>query len=202
MHDVFPRNIQDYLPWLKTARAKGGEHMVVLEWDQPFIDSLDADIADLEKKAQDVVDAKKVYTGAVNAKDDALDESQKKMRPVVSLVQLNEDVSDELRGEMGIKVHDKIPSHEVPNIPSDLQVKPLPEGANESDWSANGNKSGTQYIVEARYGTEGDFVHVDTVTATKFLHENQTVGAAVYYRITARRGKLTSLPCLPVGVYT
>lgn len=82
---------------------------------------------------------------------------------------------------------DVIPSHEIPFITSDLNIEGSCEGANRADWKSNGNKRGTLYIVEARYGTTGDFNVIASVPATKYLPKEQTPGVAVYYRISAQR---------------
>lgn len=200
--DVFPRDGSGYLEWLKTVAKKGEENMVILKWTQEFVDELINETTELEKILEDEIEAKKLHKGTVEAKNTALDASQKKMRPVIGLVQLNEDVTDELRGKMGINIHDKIPSHEVPYRISELKVLGQDNKINKIDWNKNGNKSGTQYILEVKYALDGDYQIVDTVTATKYDHKNQVPGKPAWYRITPRRGKLYGEPSEDVGVYT
>jgi len=202
MKDVFPRGIKEFIPWFANFIAIAEINMAILGWDLIKIDALKALLADLEKKYGDVTTAKNAMQAAVEAKDTIMGSIQKNLRLDIAGIQINQDVTNTLRDNLGVKVRDIIPSHEVPYVPSDLQVKGLSRGTNLIDYDRNGNKRGTQYIIEARYGTDGIFNIVDTVLATKYSHENQTPGAAVYYRIAARRGKLKSAFCDPVGIYT
>ena len=202
MRDVFPKSVQDFIAWLKNFLTVAATMLVDLGWDAIFLDALNTRLAELEAKYAASVAAKAVAKSAVEEKDFVLRELMKEMRPLISGIQINDKITDTKKENLGVKVRDIIPSHEVPFIPSVLIVKGLSEGANKLDWDDNGNKRGTQYIIECRYGTEGNFQSVDTVLATKYQHDGQTPGVAVYYRITARRGKLKSLPCDPVGIYT
>ena len=202
MVDVFPRSVQAFIAWLENFLTVAATMLVDLGWDIVFLDALNAKLASLKAFYATSVTAKAAAKQAVKDKDDFLKALMKEMRPLIGLIQLNDKITDGKKESLGVKVHDIIPSHEIPFIPIDLIVDGMSEGANKLDWKANGNKRGTLYIVEARYGTEGDFQPVATVLATKYLHSGQTPGTAVYYRITAQRGNLKSLPCDPVGIYT
>jgi len=56
-------------------------------------------------------------------------------------------------------------------------------------------------LIEAKYGVDGTFNVVDTVTATKYDHKGQTPGVPAWYRITPRRGKLIGESYEVVSVY-
>ena len=198
---VFPRGIKEFMLWFDNYVTAAEVNMAALGWDQVKINALKAFLAGLQKNDKDVRTAKNAVKAAVEAKDTALKQVKKDLRLDIAGIQINPDVTNSLRESLGVKVRDTIPSHEVPFIPSDLQVKGLSRGTNTLTWDKNGNKRGTQYIIECRLGAAGKFQIIDTVLSTKFNHEDQSPGVAVYYRIAARRGKLKSDFCDPIGIY-
>ncbi|MBC8384151.1 MAG: fibronectin type III domain-containing protein [Candidatus Cloacimonetes bacterium] len=202
MIDVFPTSIQNFIPWLRNFINGAEANMALLGWDQATIDDLKAFLADLENKYQEVIVTKTAAKAAVRAKNMSFSATRKAVRPRIAEIQAKQLVSNALKKNLGVKVHDTIISHEEPNIPSHLIVKGLSIGVNIISWKTNGNKRGTQYIIECRVGTEGEFMPVDTILSTKFTHTGQKPGVAVFYRVAARRGKLRSLSCAAVGIYT
>ena len=201
MADVLPRSLAALIAWLFNFNTEAEINMILLNMTQPNIDELKVLHTKLVTAQTNVVATKAAAKEAVKSKDMAMDETGVIVRKRVNLIRAME-IPDNILESLGLKVHDTIPSHEEPNQATNLQVEGLGVGINELDWDGNLNKSGTQYIIEAKYGLEAPFQIVDTVTATKYRHEGQTPGVAVFYRITARRGKLKSIPSETVGVYT
>jgi len=201
MRDVFPKGLAAFIAWLLNFNTEAEVNMILLNMTQPQIDELKVQHTKLVTAQTNVVATKAAAKDAVESKDMAMEETAVIVRKWVNIFRAME-IPDNILESLGLKVHDTIPSHEVPNPATLLVVKGLGVGINELDWNGNLNKSGTQYIIEAKYGLEAPFQMVDTVTATKYQHEGQTPGVAVFYRITARRGKLKSIPSETVGVYT
>lgn len=61
-------------------------------------------------------------------------------------------VSNQLKKELGLPVHNTEPTPILPVAPTDLVTHGFETGVNRLKWSHNGNKKGTQYVIEARYG--------------------------------------------------
>ena len=124
------------------------------------------------------------------------------IRDTAKVIQANKNIPSDLIEALGLPKHDTTPSHEVPNQPTKLRVEGLDVGINLLDWDKNNNKPHTQYIIEAKYLADEKFMVIDTVTATRYQHNGQKAGVAVYYRITPRRGRLVGIPSETVGIYT
>ena len=202
MRDVFPVSIDGFINWLETFLTAAAGLLLDLGWDQIFLDALIVKLNELKTKNAAADLAKAAAKSAVEDREDYMKGIMKELRPVIGEIQLNVKMTDTKKESMGVKVRDLIPSHETPFIPNIEKVTGLPQGANIIEIDPNGNKRGTQYIIECRFKDETGYRQVDTILATKYQHEGQTPGVAVYYRVTARRGKLTSLPSTEVGIYT
>ena len=202
MLDVCPRSVQAFIAWLENLLAVAAGLLTELAWEQAGLDVLLGKLAELKALYATSVTAKAKAKSATQDRQDYMKILMKEMRHLIAGIQINDKITDGQRESLGVKVRDTIPSHETPYIPDELEIEGLSNNANKVRFSSNKNKRGTLYIIEARYGTEGDFVQVASVLATKYLHKNQTPGAPVYYRVSAQRGQLVSLPCDPVGIYT
>lgn len=113
--------------------------------------------------------------------------------PLIALVatfanqfQANPAVPPELIAELGLTVRGGGGSSPL-FAPANLVADGCSNGINMLKWSANGNISGTQYIVEAAYDGTTDWDFVDVTTKSKFDHEGQTPGRPVVYRVYAKR---------------
>ena len=202
MRDVFPLKNEAFIAWLETFLTVAATLLEDLGWEPTFLADWVAKLAELKAKNAAADLAKAASKSAVEDRDDFMQEIQKELRPVIGEIQLNNKMTDTKKKSIGVKVHDTTPSHEVPFIPAVEKLTGLAEGVIIIDIDPNGNKRGTQYIIECRFKDETDYRRVDTITSLRYHHGDQTPGKTIYYRVTARRGKLYSAPSLEVGIYT
>ncbi len=145
--------------------------------------------------------AKAASNVAVAAKDQARNDLEGLVRPLIRQIQENPVVTDELRSQAGIPIRDTVRTTSAPVAPSDLVATADAAGTNLLRWNGAGNSSGIQFVVEAKIGTSPDFNIIDVVTATSYRHTGRTAGVPVLYRVLARRGSQTSNPSNIAGVY-
>jgi hypothetical protein len=82
-----------------------------------------------------------------------------------------------------------------------LDVTGCDDGVNNLTWNRTGNVSGTNFIIEAKIGSTGNWFFVGSTTKVKFDHTGQVPGQLVWYRITSSRAGENSVPCPAVAVY-
>lgn len=202
MPRFFPLSIEEFINWFRNFINVAAENMVILNLTQDQIDGLSTLLAELVAAVDNVVHTKAAAKNAVEHKNNKFKEATTVVGDLNGIFQVTKGIESELIVRLGLHKHDKVPSHEVPNKVEDLKVSGTETGINKSNWDANGNKAGTQYIIEVKYALDGQFQNVDTVTATKYDHHGQKPGVPAWYRITSRRGKLVGEPSNTVGVYT
>ncbi len=106
----------------------------------------------------------------------------------------------ELLVQMGFKISDGA-SSPPPNEPTNLSVVPNVAGYTDLKWDKNGNKPNTIYDIEGQFTGSPNWVHIESVNATKYRHSNQQVGKQVVYRVRARRAGQESAWCSPAVAY-
>jgi hypothetical protein len=102
------------------------------------------------------------------------------------ILKANSNISDALKVEAGIDVK-KPATHTAPAIPTGLIVNGFQDGTNILKWERNGNKPGTQYLIEYRPENETDFKFLGTTTETTYTQTGATPGAQCLYRVKAQR---------------
>lgn len=102
--------------------------------------------------------------------------------------QKNPNITDAIRGDLGITIPDSNPTQSTPNVPTQLTAFACSNGINQLRWNRNENIATTQFIIEAQYDNLGPWEFVDVVTSTTFDHNGQVPGQMVTYRVWAKRG--------------
>lgn len=202
MSNFFPRSVEELIAWFKNFVTVAGNNLAALNYTIADIEAMNALLSALETAQTNVIATKAAAKQAVELKDTNKTRVVQDIRSRAKIIQADYKIPNNIREALGLPVYDTIPSHEVPYQITNLTVEGFDFGSNKLNWDKNGNKPGTQYIIEAQYGVDGAFQVIDTVTATRYDHKGQTPGVAVYYRITPRRGKLLGDPSSTVGVYT
>ncbi|MBT3169417.1 MAG: hypothetical protein HN334_06085 [Candidatus Cloacimonetes bacterium] len=202
MSNFFPGNVDELIGWFRNYVTVATVNMATLKLSQEEIDALTANLAALETAQTKVISNKAIAKQSTEQRDNVKKSCIIDIRDTSKLIQANKNIPSDLIEALGLPKHDTTPSHEMPNQPTRLQVEGLDVDVNILDWDRNNNKQSTQYIIEAKYLADEQFVVIDTVTATKYQHNGQKAGVAVYYRITPRRGRLVGIPSETVGIYT
>jgi hypothetical protein len=192
----------DYIPKPDVEASALIERVVAaIEADEAAFGLLPADSLALRTKLDDFKAklaassaAKAAATNAVAAKDVSRVVLEDAFRPLVQRIQVNPAVADATKSGAGLPLRDTTRTTTAPIAPTDLVVVADGAGVNRLKWSANGNTSGIQYVVEAKIGAAVDYSTVDVRTSTTLEHGGRVVGQGVDYRVRARRGDALSAP--------
>lgn len=104
----------------------------------------------------------------------------------------NKSISPALLEALGLNAGGDPASSGAPVEPVGLVVTGSSNGINCLKFGSGGNKSRTNYIIEARIGNDAEYKFVAVTTKTRFEHKHQTPGVRVFYRVKAVRSDLES----------
>ena len=183
--------------FVKVATVK----MLELGLSQAQVDQLTTYQADFDTALDQHIDAQLAAKTATGLKNDTRKLYEKDIRNTATFVQGNPAVTNELKQDLGLPIHDTTPSVVVPVQAADLTAEGTQSGTNVLDWKSGGNKPGTIYVIEKKFKDDPDFSYVDVSTATKYNHKGQTPGVFMLYRIIAKRGDVLSEPSNEASVY-
>lgn len=160
---------------------------------------LETEIAALTAERDELRESMQAETAARNALDAAENRTKQARANAISRMSSNDarikpdkNIPQSLKSIAGITAPDVVPTSSVPTVPLDCAVQPNANGINLVKWNRNGNRQGTQFIVEFRVGETGAWQIAGIVTAAKFAHTGRTPGERVYYRVRAQRAGLSS----------
>ena len=115
-------------------------------------------------------------------------------------IQGNTKVNNALKTALGLNVKNPHPVQHEPVPPEKLVVTGLASGVNVLQWKSGGNVVGVQYVIE--FMTKNtEWTRIDAVTPRRYEHAGQTPGVPAFYRVSARRREITSLPSNEASVY-
>lgn len=196
-----PRSDNDFRAWLDNFVNVASTHSSTLGLTSAQITQLTNNNSNWINALQDLLSYKNLTKGATLTKINARKTAESYVRQLVRNIQVRPGVSDQLKKELGITVHDTEPTPIIPITPANLVAQGFETGVNQLKWSANGNKKGTQYVIEARYNDSSEWVLVDVILKTRYSHQNQTPGVRVFYRVRAKRTEFVSSPSNVAVVY-
>lgn len=101
--------------------------------------------------------------------------------------QANPSISETLKQELGLPIHDKTPSPRPVFTPTDLYVRTICSGTNWLRWNRNGNYPQTVFEIQYSYDNPNSWEWLEVTTKSDFRHTDQTPGRVVYYRVRANR---------------
>ncbi len=177
------------------------EHLADFNITQEQSDALDTKVQDFVAKLSAHQVAKDEAQAATANKNESRSSTEKDLRDIAQIIQNVPNISPGLLELAGLPVHDTTPTPVVPVQPESLEANGEDTGENHLNWKAGDNKPRTLYVVEAKIGESPDFVMVDVVTKTKYIHQKQTPGVRVSYRVRAKRGEQVSAPSNVATVY-
>lgn len=112
----------------------------------------------------------------------------------------NPAVPDALLGQLMLPPHKTPGSKTPPTTPLDLVANSTGQGLVKLTWKRNGNTSTTVFQIETRDSVSSPWVMLDSTTKTKYDHQ-ATPGVYIAFRVSAKRGTLTSAPSVPVVLW-
>lgn len=187
MADYIPAKEGDLRTWLNNFATACQTHAGVLNLDPAELDEI-LDAADdfgaaVELRARLAAQAKGASAGKQNQREASI----RTARKFAQEFQKNPDVTDAIRGALGISIPGENPAPLKPQVPTSLSALAHSNGNHLLKWHRNGNVNGTQFVIEAQYGGAGPWEFVDVVTRTDYVHVDQIPGEWITYRVYAKR---------------
>ncbi|MCW5947360.1 MAG: fibronectin type III domain-containing protein [Fimbriimonadales bacterium] len=141
------------------------------------------------------------YSTALTARTNAFDAAKAatttkntKKQSMLDLVRLyanqwqaNPSISNTLKQQLGLPIHDNTPTPRPVFTPTDLYVRTICSGTNWLRWNRNGNFPQTVFEIQYSYDNPNSWEWLDVTTKSEFRHTDQTPGRVVYYRVRAKR---------------
>jgi hypothetical protein len=194
MANYFPAKDADFIAWLANFLVVANANLVplgIIAGDLTPISTLQPTYS---TNLNDVEAKKAALASAVDTKDATKDAIIQKLRIVVNKIQANPAVAPALKSQLGISTHEggHYPQHPIP--PSELLAELLPDGSIELDWSRNGNSPGTQFVIEYSIPPNTQWILLNVITKTSYVHSGHPVGLPIQYLVKARKGDETSGP--------
>jgi len=124
---------------------------------------------------------------ATEAKDLQLATTLNTVRRYANRFRASQAVSDDVLIALGLPPHSSGGSLVNLFVPSGLIATAAGTGLNTLKWKRAGNAPGATFVIEVRYGTDGDWTLAGVSSRTKFEHTGNPVGTLAFYRVYAQR---------------
>lgn len=187
MADYIPSKDGDLRTWLSNFITACNAHAGVLNLNAADLAAI-SNAADLYAGALDLKETLAAQAkGASAGKRTQRNATVSTVRQFAQEFQKNPNITDAIRGDLGITIPGENPAPSNPVVPTHLAAFACSNGENRLNWDRNGNVNGTQFIIEAQYGNTGPWEFVDVVTRTDYVHVEQVPGETVTYRVYAKR---------------
>lgn len=194
MANYFPAKDADFIAWLANFLVVANANLVplgIIAGDLTPISTLQPTYS---TNLNDVEAKKAALASAVDTKDATKDSIIDKVRLVVNKIQANPAVTTALKLQLGISPRDGSHYPVSPVPPNELVAELLPDGSIELDWSRNGNSPGTQFVIEYSIPPNTQWILLNVITKTSYVHSGHPVGLPIQYLVKARKGDETSGP--------
>lgn len=194
MANYFPSKDADFIAWLANFLVVANANLVplgIIAGDLTPISTLQPTYS---TNLNDVEAKKAALASAVDTKDATKDSIIDKVRLVVNKIQANPAVTTALKLQLGISPRDGSHYPVSPVPPNELVAELLPDGSIELDWSRNGNSPGTQFVIEYSIPPNTQWILLNVITKTSYVHSGHPVGLPIQYLVKARKGDETSGP--------
>ncbi|MBS4013349.1 MAG: hypothetical protein KGZ97_06270 [Bacteroidetes bacterium] len=193
-HTYYPNKDADFVPWLANFLTVANANLVPLGLVAGDLTPITALQPTYSTNLNDVEAKKAALASAVDTKDTTKDSIIDKVRVVVNKIQANPSVAPALKLQLGISPRDGSHYPVSPIPPNELIAELLPDGSIELDWSRNGNAPGTQFVIEYSIPPNLQWILLNVVTKTSYVHSGHPVGIPIQYLVKARKGSETSSP--------
>lgn len=209
MADYLPAKDLQLQQWLANFVLVATLNETALGLTTADITPISTDQGFFQSAMTQITNTKTAFEGAVKSKAVIHKTLVKDVRALVKKIQSNPNVTVVLKSQLGINATGGTRTKTPPVTPTTLVATPQAIGINTIAWKKAGNKTTTQYVVYAKPLTAGakvsdasGWIMVGQTTRSKFDHIGVTPGQPVAYKVAAARADQTSLPSVPVTVYT
>lgn len=194
MANYFPSKDADFVAWLANFLVVANANLVPLGLIAGDLTPISTLQPTYSTNLNDVEAKKAALASAVDTKDATKDSIIDKVRLVVNKIQANPAVTTALKLQLGISPRDGSHYPVSPVPPNELVAELLPDGSIELDWSRNGNSPGTQFVIEYSIPPNTQWILLNVITKTSYVHSGHPVGLPIQYLVKARKGDETSGP--------
>ena len=192
--DYIPRKEGDIVPWTENFVQVATANAAALGLATVDISALKTKNVDyatglnlaIAKQAES-----KAATESKNIKKDAVIDT---IRILARQVQAKPGVSDNLKSQLGLNIHDSSPSSLTPFPPKDLSAEIGIGGVCVLKWNRNSNSPGTIFLIETSVNTMADWHLIGTTTKTMYNAHLSADKGRNYFRIKAQKGDIISDP--------
>lgn len=192
MPDFIPKNDTEFAAWLANFNTIANANLAALGLVAADVTANVTNTTTLNTAIATNVTAQAAALAATQGKKTARRTVELSSRTLARRIQANPAVSNALKEQLGLTVRNSPPTAIVPVAPADLVVSGSDSGVNLLQWKGNGNKSGTQYLIETKIGAATQWTITDVTTKAKYSHVSQTPGVKAMYRVRAKRGDVLS----------
>ncbi|WP_309711698.1 fibronectin type III domain-containing protein [Armatimonas sp.] len=198
--DYLPANDREFLAWLKNFNRVATTNKLIFAFTDDELEELTGAETTLEDAIATNDAAQSAAQAAMTAKTQAQAGATSMARAAAQRAQTSK-APDALRDAIGITVRDKVRSRLTAQTPLELVALAAADETHILKWKSGGNKSGTQYLIEAKIGESTTWTLIDVSTRVTYKHLEQPPGQKVRYRVRAKRGDSTSGYSNESGVY-
>jgi len=201
MNDYLPTSINDLEAWVDNWMAVLTAHPTDFELTAPQVTATGVKVTAFKNAVDLVLSLKDQLKAAVQDQNSKQSDMVSDLRAKGRAIIASSGITDSNKLAAGYKVRDTLPTDVIPIAVSGVAVYGTSDGINHLAWNRNGNKSGTDFNIEAQIGTSTAWVLVGHTRAVKWNHVGQTPGVQIRYRIISQRANRFSGPSNEAIVY-
>lgn len=190
--NYYPAGNAEFLVWLENFINAADVSKLLLNLTAAEITELQTLRADLLEKVNEKTTKQEAAKAAVTAMKQSRRAVNEKIGVLNKILKADKTLDAAVLESLGLSVNGSNGTPVVPVAPTDLFVEGRSNGINYLRFKRNGNKSGVNFIIEAKIGAAAQFGFVTVTKKTRFEHKNQAPGVRAVYRVKAVHGDLQS----------
>lgn len=175
------------------------EHAAELSLTSVDLDEIAAMADDFAAAVGASFEAKAAWDAALSAKAIQRKTSAATLAKWAATFRADQSVSDALLAGLQLPAHKTPGTFTPPAVPMDLTASPDAGGWVGLRWNRNGNRQGTQFLVQQQSSPHDPWILVHSTTRVR-ARIPWTVGAYAGFRVIAKRGDRSSPASVPVVV--
>lgn len=145
--------------------------------------------------------ARAAALAATQARDASRRAASELLSRLAASLYANPEVSDAMLADAGFSPRDKKRTRQQPRQPKALSAVPDIRGNVALAWEPGGNAYGVTYVIEWRREDAESWSFLGTTTRKRVRFPGFAPGVPAWFRVTASRNTVVSLPSYPASIY-